>query len=251
MNKLSIKSKKELDIMREGGRKLSRVKHEVSSLVRSGVSAYEIEEAATNYIEKLGCEPSFKMVPGYKWSTCVNVNEGVVHGIPKKDVIFRDGDVVSIDLGIFYKGFHTDTSVSLLIGDNLEKEKFLEAGRTALSEAISSIKLGGKIGDISYAIEKTITSFGYTPLSSLTGHGIGRRLHEDPRIPCILAGTPDEFVEIKEGMALAVEVMYTMGRDELVTMGDGWTISTKDAKISALFEETVAVYGNGHVVLTE
>ena len=247
---IPIKSKREIEIMQEGGKRLSEVKQLLMSLVKEGVSAWEIEEEAERQILKRGGAPSFKMVPGYSWATCINVSQGVVHGIPRKDVIFKKNDLVSVDLGMFFKGFHTDTSFSLVIGRNHEKEKFLEIGRKALDLAIDNTRAGRRIFDISKAIEETLNKAGYRPVRSLFGHGVGRKLHEEPQIPGFVYARREDTPEIKVGMVLAIEVIYVMGREQLVLEKDGWTISTADGKISALFEETVAVTPQGPLVIT-
>lgn len=250
MNRLSIKSEQDLEIMARGGEKLARVKKEIVQNIKPGVSALAIEELATMLIKKAGGKPSFKMVPKYNWSTCVNINKGVVHGIPKKEIIFKEGDVVSMDVGLYYRGFHTDTADSVLLGGDGERERFLKAGRRALEGAIAAARVGNKIGDLSEAIEGEIRKDGYEPVRLLTGHGVGKQLHEDPRIPCLVMGTADEKVRIVEGMALAIEVMYSAGTGELKMEDDGWTISTKDGKMAALFEETVAIGASGSKVIT-
>ena len=250
MGKINIKTKAEVAIMTEGGKLLSRVKNEIKNKIKPGVSAMDVEQWAREGILKAGGKPSFQMVRGYRFATCVNVNEGIVHGIPKKEVIFKDGDIVSVDLGMYFKGFHTDTSFSILLGNDQEKKKFLSAGEEALARAIKACVIGGQVGDISLAMENVLRKYGYFPAENLTGHGVGRELHEDPRIPCFVVGSADERVVICEGMTLAIEVMYKLTDSKLVLSNDGWTISTKDGKISALFEETVAVTSRGPVVLT-
>lgn len=250
MDKATIKTKEELKIMIEGGKKLAKVKNELKGQVREDVSAEKIEQIANNLIERSGGEVSFKMVPGYHWATCVNVNEGLVHGIPKKDLIFEKGDVVSIDVGLFYKGFHTDTSFTVAVNPSYELKEFLEAGSTALKAAISKARVGRRIYDISKAIEDEIKKHGYSPIRALVGHGVGRELHEEPQIPCFTFGKRQESPEIVEGMTLAIEVMYAQGSPDVVLEQDGWTISMRDGKISGLFEETVAVTPHGPLVLT-
>jgi len=250
MNSLTIKSPKELKIMEEGGKILSLTKHAVVDMIDIGVSAFELEKKAVELIEKHGAEPAFKKVPGYSWATCVNVNAGLVHGIPHESIIFKDGDVVSIDLGVFYKGFYTDTSFTKAINPDMDTEKFLEAGMFALKSAIDVVKPGNKVSDISEKIEDTITLFGYTPIEDLVGHGIGKNLHEVPEIPCFLNQNRERSLTIASGMAFAIEVMYTQGKPDIVTQKDGWTISTRDGKISALFEDTVIVTQKGHKIVT-
>jgi len=249
MKKFERKSEEELSIMKEGGKKLARVKKALKEAVKKDANAEEIEMLARELIEKEGARPSFMMVPGYSWATCVNVNAGVVHGIPTKALVFKDGDIVSIDVGIYFEGFHTDTSFSVCIGNHPELEKFLESGRRALNKAIKEAKVGKKLRDISAAIEETIKGAGYTPIEALVGHGIGRNLHEDPMVPCY-TGYAGENFELREGTVLAIEVMYALGTGEVKTDKDGWTISTKDGKISALYEETVSIEKDGPFILT-
>ncbi len=251
MNKISIKSDEEMEIMTEGGKKLGAIKKELASKVREGVNALEIELLAQKLIKKEGGKPSFMMVPGYSWATCVNINEGLVHGIPKKEVVFKKGDVVSIDVGMFYRGFHTDTSITIAVEPEKETEKFLEAGKTALRKAIQVCRPGKNIFDISSEIEGTIKKAGYTPIKALVGHGVGRELHEEPAIPCFVPDNPKLInPKIEAGMVLAIEIMYTHGNPDIEIGKDGWTISVADGKISALFEETVAVHSAGPFVLT-
>lgn len=251
MTKVQIKTDQEMEIMAEGGKILGRVKKEAAKHVKAGVSAYEIEELVTKLIEKEGAEPSFKKVTGYHWSTCINVNDGVVHGIPKKEVVFKKGDIVSVDLGVYYKGFHTDTALTVLVdSDDKKKIAFLAHGKEADNAGLKAVKAGRTVGDISAAIEKVFKKAGLNPIRSLTGHGVGRELHEEPSIPCFVSHSATERVVLKKGMVLAVEVMYTAGKGDIVLDEDGWTLRTKDGKIAGLFEETVALTGHGPIVLT-
>jgi methionyl aminopeptidase len=250
-NNIFLKTPREIKIMTEGGKRLSRVKESLIREIKPGVNAYEIEILATRLILNEGCEPSFKMVPNYKWSTCVNVNKGVVHGIPKKEIIFKKGDIVSVDIGVYYRGFHTDTSFTLGIDLNNEKRKFLETGKKALDSAIDKARQGNKIYDISQAIELVVKKAGYSPIRALVGHGVGRNLHEDPQIPCFT--DPKHYnvsPQIIEGMVLAIEVMYSKGSGEVSIEEDGWTISSSDGTITALFEDTIAVTKKDPLVLT-
>lgn len=249
-NSVPLKTPDEVKIMAEGGEKLARVKKALAKEVAVGVSSLDIEVLADSLIKKEGAEASFKMVPGYSWATCVNVNRGLVHGMPKKEVVFKKGDLVSIDVGIFFKGFHTDTSVSVGLDLTPENQKFLETGEKALKEAISQVKVGNHVFDISKAIQDVVRSGGYSPIRALVGHGVGRELHEEPQIPCFLPGRVEDSPKLTPGMVLAIEVMYAMGAPEVVYDEDGWTISTADGKISALFEDTVAVTKEGPKVLT-
>lgn len=245
------KTKKEIEIMAEGGKKLAKIKKSLTEKINEGVNAQEIEELAEILIKETGGKASFKMVPRYKWTTCVNVNEGVVHGIPKKETVFKKGDVVSVDIGLFYKGFHTDTSISVGIKPNSETEDFLKTGKLALDNAIDKAQVNNKIFDISKAIQNTIENAGLVPIRALVGHGIGRSLHETPQIPCFVEGDKDDSPTIPEGAVLAIEVMYTLKKPDVKVSADGWTILTRDGKITGLFEETVAITAGGPLVLTK
>lgn len=247
---INIKTSDELKIMEEGGKKLSEIKHAVMDMVDVGVTAYELEKLASSLIDKSGGKASFKMVSGYQWVTCVNVNSGLVHGIPHKSIIFKKGDVVSGDMGFFYKGFHTDTSFTVAISPTSEVEKFLDIGKKAFTTAVSAVRPGNRIYDISKNIEDTITLFGFTPVRDLVGHGIGKDLHEAPAIPCFTEGSRDKTALIEPGMAFAIEVMYTMGDYSVTKEKDGWTIGMEDGKISALFEDTVIVTQKGSKIIT-
>lgn len=251
MQKINLKTEEELEIMLEGGKKLGRIKHALSDMVKRGITAWDIEEEANRLIEHEGAIASFKKVPRYHWATCVNVNEGIVHGIPKKEMIFKKGDIVSIDVGILYKGFHTDTSISVGVELDSKMEHFLEVGRQALHNAIKKVKAGNRIFDISEAIESTLLKENLHPAIGLVGHGLGRSLHEEPQIPGYLDSKRERTSEIKVGEALAIEVMYTTGTGEIALDDDGWTIVTRDGTISALFEDTVLVTKNGPVVATK
>jgi methionyl aminopeptidase len=250
-NNIIPKSKEEIETMKEGRKLLSEVKKELIDNVKKGASAEEIDSLAESLIEKTGGKPSFKMVENYSWTTCVNINEGVVHGIPKKSIIFKAGDVVSVDVGLYYKDFHTDTSFTVAINPDEKTEEFLEMGKKALKNGISQALIGNRIYDISKAIEDTLKKGKSSPIRALVGHGIGKKLHEAPQIPCFVSGKREDTPQIPEGATFAIEVMYTMGSSELGLDEDGWTISTQDGKIASLFEETVAVIGNGPLVLTE
>jgi len=264
---IPVKSPKEIAIMVEGGEKLKLVLGKVMTLVKPGISTLELDKIAEKEMIALGGKSSFKMVPGYHWATCITLNNEVVHGIPKKNKIIKDGDSVGIDAGMYYKGFHTDTSWSIKVKSPLQgKQKsltgqakvktdgdnFLEAGEKALTKAIEQVKPGNYVGDISLAIQKEIEGAGYSPVRVLTGHGVGRELHEEPMIPCFFQKGADRRKTplLKEGMVLAIEVIYNLGSPEVVLTNDGWTIVTEDGKIAGLFEKTVAVIADGHLILT-
>lgn len=250
MDKFNLKTKDEIAKMAICGKKLHLIKEELVKAIKVGKNALEIEELAQKLIAKSGGKPSFAMVEGYHWATCINVNAGLVHGIPQKEVVFKKGDVVSLDVGLYYGGFHGDTSVTVGLGVDSKTKFFLETGKRALTDAIKEIKEGNYIYDLSVAIEKRIEGAGFAPIRALVGHGIGKNLHEDPQIPCFTYGRREETLKIQPGMVLAIEVMYTQGSPEIEIGKDGWTILVRDGKISALYEETVALTSNGPLILT-
>lgn len=244
-------SHREIEIIGQGGRKLAKIKRALQRLVVAGATGRQLDKKAEEMTAQEGGQPSFKMVPGYHWTTCVNVNDGVVHGIPN-DMPFKNGDIVSVDVGIFYKSFHTDSAFTVSVGKTSpEVERFLAVGRNALWEAISCAKAGNRIADVSAAIGKAVAAAGYSPVRELTGHGVGRSLHEAPAIPCFWEGNRLDSDIISEGAVLAVETIYTQGSPELVLAEDGWTIVTQDGKIAGLFEETIAVVGGRPNILTQ
>jgi methionyl aminopeptidase len=211
---IKIKTPEEIEIMAQGGAILRKVKNKLGEAVMEGVNAMEIETLANQLIEADGAQASFKKVPGYHWATCINTNSGLVHGIPNPGMVFKKGDVVSIDVGVYYKGFHTDTSITVGIDLTPENKKFLSVGKQALEKAISRARVDNYIYDISKAIEDTIEGAGYSTIKALVGHGVGRELHEDPQIPCFVPfdsldtardksaqGKPDNGPKIKSGMA--------------------------------------------------
>ena len=238
--------------MVEGGRKLSAIKNAIVVAAQPGVTTVELDNLADKMINEAGGKASFKMVAGYHHATCLCVNDVVVHGIPGAYKL-KQGDILGIDVGLFYKGFHTDTSITIEISSKSEilNSKFLDTGKLALKRAIAQVKVDKRIADISKAMQGVIEEAGYAPVEALTGHGVGRELHEEPAIPCFVFGKYDFSPKIIEGMVLAVEVMYNEGvADVAYKNDDGWTIATADGKISGLFEESVAVTKDGPVILT-
>ncbi len=234
--------------MKNNGQKLKQVMDEALTRVKPGVTLQEIEEVAIKKIEELGGEPSFKMVPNYHWATCINLNEGIVHGIPD-DTPIKKGDLVSVDAGFYSQDFHSDMARTIEV-ETKKRTKFLQAGKRALEKAIRQARPGKRVGDISLAIEQAIKKAGYNPVKRLTGHGVGRQLHQEPMIPCFLKEEVRKTPLLKKGMVLAIEVIYTQGEPALFVADDGWTIRTQDGKIAALFEETVALGANGPLILT-
>ncbi|MCL5411987.1 MAG: type I methionyl aminopeptidase [Patescibacteria group bacterium] len=245
----NLKSQEDIQKMRTGGKIAAKVMQELIAKADAETTTLALDKLAEELIKKFGGEPSFKKVLGYHHTLCTTVNDQVVHGLPGNYTL-KNGDLLGIDLGVYYQGFHTDTSTSFIIGsyDGQEKRRFLEAGQRALKKAIEKARVGNHVGDISYAIQKEVERAGYSVVRELVGHGVGRELHEDLRIPG--RGRPGTGPKILEGMTLAIEVIYNKGSHQVMVLPDGWTIVTSDGEISGLFEHTVAVTSQGPVVLT-
>jgi methionyl aminopeptidase len=235
--------------MKQGGQMAAYVMEKILKSIKPGLSKSQLDILAREEIINSGAQPSFMTVPGYHWATCITINEEVVHGVPNEDRI-KEGDLVSLDLGILWKDFHTDLARTIGVGDiSLEKKDFLETGKVALERAIGACKVGAQVGDISRTIQGLIEGKRYQVVRVLTGHGIGRKLHEDPQIPGFRQ--KDKGAILKEGMTLAIEVIYSMGKSEVCYKGnDGWTLRTRDGSLAGLFEDTVAITKDGPIVLT-
>ena len=207
-----------------------------------------LDKIAQQEIKKRGAVSSFKTVEDYRWTICTTVNEQVVHGIPTQRVL-KDGDILGIDIGAFYQGFHGDLAISVPVGQVSETtKKFLDVGVKTLRKAIEKAKAGNTIGDISSTIQNSIEAAGYSIVKSLTGHGVGKSLHEEPMVPGF--GRAKTGPKILKNMVLAIEVIYAQGSGKVVLGNDNWTISTKDHSLGGLFEQTVAIGKNGPIVLT-
>lgn len=243
---IKIKTSQQIEIMKLGGQISSDALNYGLSLVKVGITTYELDRLIGEFILSRGAQASFKTVDDYPFTTCININEGIVHGLPNNYEI-KKGDIVSIDLGVLFKGYHTDLSYTVEVDTNKEA-RFLDSGKLALHHAIKSCRVGKKIGDVSYAMQKIIESAGYTVSYDLVGHGIGVELHEDPYVPCY--GEPNTGIKLKEGMVLAIEVIYQKGSPDIKLSADNWTYETADKSLSGLFEKTVAITGSGPIMLT-
>lgn len=250
---INIKTKEEIEIMKKGGKILAEVLFEVLDSAKPGVSEIELDKLAEELILKKGGEPGFKKVSGYNHTICMATNDVVVHGLPTAYKL-KEGDVIGIDCGVFYKGFHTDMSESLRV-KKLKSDKvdiFLNTGKKALEEAIKVAKIGNRVGHISKVIQDIVEKEGgYSVVRSLVGHGVGRELHEEPEIPGFLSSKIDKTPELLEGMTIAIEVIYNLGKKDVIYANDdGWTIKTKDHSLSGLYERTVVITKEGPFVLT-
>lgn len=262
MSRIYLKKPGEIKKIAAGGKKLNKILNQLLDHVKPGIRLQTLEKKAWQMIAKSGGGPAFAKVPGYRWATCINVNDGIVHGIPD-DYEIKPFDVVTVDVGIFYQGWNTDVSATVFVDDgsndsSLKKRSlsrklvnhFLKTGKIALSKAIDQARPGNRIGHISLEIQKYIEKAGYSILEDLTGHGVGRQLHEWPPIPCFLDRPINSTPIIKTGMVLAVEVIYALGKNETIIDNDGWTIRMKDGKISAVFEKTIAILDDGPLICT-
>jgi len=254
---IALKTEEEIDIMRKGGKILAEVLREVIKNVKVGISELELDRMAEKLILEKGGESGFKKVEGYKHAICISTNDVVVHGIPTGYKLKED-DVVGIDCGVYYKGFHTDMAQTVRVKNeklkvkNLDEvDKFLDAGEKAMWDGIKAAKAGQRVGNISKAIQKTIEGQGYSVVRSLIGHGVGKELHEDPEIPGFLDGSILRTPLLKEGMTIAIEAIYNMGKSDVIySSDDGWTIKSEDGSLSGLFERTIVITRLGSEILT-
>lgn len=244
-----IKSPREIELMREAGRVVAKVFDTVGPKLKAGMSTLEIANLAEQVIRSEGAYPTFLNYEGYEGAICVSVNETLVHGIPSKHIVLKDGDIVSLDVGATLHGYIGDACRTYCIGNVSEGAKQLvEVTKQSFFEAVKLIKPGARLGDISHRIQEYCESHGYSLPRDYTGHGVGSHLHEDPYIPNVgIAGTGPR---LKPGMCLAIEPMVAMGRPETITMSDGWTAKMKDGKLSAHYENTIVVTEDGYEILT-
>jgi methionyl aminopeptidase len=249
---IHYKTEHEIEIMKECGVMLRTAMERVIPLIAPGITTEKLDKETERHIVSQGGESSFKKVKNYSWTTCVPVNEQVVHTPPGKRVL-KDGDIITLDAGAYFKGLHTDYATKRFVGTkrNKEVEKFLEVGKRTLDKAISAAKAGAYIGNISEVIENEIYSNGYHVMEQLTGHGIGKELHEDPFVPGFLDKPVEKTLKIRPGLVIAIEVIYSMGTEEIAYEKDTeWSIVTSDGSLSACFEHTVAITDKNTCILT-
>ena len=246
---VSIKTAREIDLMREAGRLLEKVHNELAKVIRPGISTWEIDHIGEKLIRDLGCVPNFLHYNGYPASICVSVNDEVVHGIPSKNHILREGDIVSLDAGLIYKGFHSDAARTHAVGQiSPEAQKLIDVTRQCFFEGIKYARAGCHLYEISAAIGAYAESFGYGVVRDLVGHGIGTSLHEDPQIPNF--AQKRRGIRLMPGMTLAIEPMINMGRPEVCWLDDDWTVVTEDGSLSAHYENTVLITDGEPELLT-
>lgn len=251
-----IKDEKQIEILREGGKRLASVLRIVAGFVKPGITTAELDKIASEEIKKMGDEPAFLnyrpegATKPYPATLCVSVNNEIVHGVPNKNRILKEGDIVSIDLGVKHKGLFTDHAVTVPVGEvSKEAHSLMHVAEEALYAGIEMAKNGHTVGDISYAIESVVRSHGYGIVRELAGHGVGVKIHEDPYVPNY--GKPGTGEKLRPGMVIAIEPMITLGRHQIVTEDDDWTISTADNSLAAHFEHTVLITENDAEILTK
>ncbi|MFV0274675.1 MAG: type I methionyl aminopeptidase [Bacilli bacterium] len=246
---INIYSGLELENLRKAGKILHETHNLVRKTVKPGIKAIDLDTIIEDFIKKNNAIPSFKGYNGFKHASCISINDEVVHGIPN-DRIFIEGDIVSVDIGVCYNGFHSDSAYTYKVGKVDEKiEKLLEDTERSLYAGIKMVKPGNTIGDISAAIEKIAKESKLTVVRELAGHGVGKNLHEDPEITNY--GKSASGPTLKEGMVIAIEPMLNLGSRYIKIMQDGWTIKTKDKKPSAHFEHTILVTKDGYEILSK
>jgi methionyl aminopeptidase len=237
---VTIKSAREIELMREAGRILASVHEELEKALKPGMATMDIDRLGEEMIRSYGCIPSFKDYNGYPASICVSVNDEVVHGIPSKKRILHEGDIVSLDAGVIYHGYHSDAARTHAIGEiSPEAAQLIRVTRESFFEGIKYAKAGNHLNDISSAIQAYAEKFGYGVVRDLVGHGIGSHLHEDPEVPNF--AQKKKGILLRPGMTLAIEPMINMGRADVEWLDDDWTVVTDDGSLSAHYENTVLI----------
>jgi len=246
---ITIKTETEIACMRESGRLTKNVLDLLGESIKVGMSTYELDKIAYDYIRACGATPSFLDYGGYPASTCISVDEMVVHGIPSKDIIIKEGQIVSVDVGVIYNGWQGDAARTFTVGKvSPEKEKLVKVTKECFFKAVENLRAGTPLGDIGYAVQTHAEANGFGVVRALVGHGIGREMHEDPSVPNY--GRKGTGIRLKSGMVIAIEPMINAGTWQVDFLSDGWGVVTRDKKPSAHYENTVAITDDGVEILT-
>lgn len=246
---ISLKTERQIKLMREACIISARALRLGGEAVQPGVTTQEIDNIVRKYIEGCGATPSFLGYGGFPASACISINDEVIHGIPSSKRVIKNGDIVSLDIGAFFNGYHGDNAATFAAGDvTPEAQALMDATRESLYQGIAQAKVGNRLGDISYAIQRYVEDRGFSVVRDFVGHGVGANLHEDPSVPNY--GTPSRGVRLAKGMTIAIEPMINAGTEKIKVLPDGWTVKTLDGKLSAHFEHTIAITGDGPVILT-
>jgi len=249
MSQVEIKNQDEIALMRDAGRIVCEILDELQKSVAPGISTWELDRLAESLIYRKGAKPAFKGYLGFPCCLCASVNYEVVHGIPSKKRKLEQGDLIKLDFGVVFKGYYGDSARSIPVGTVSDEAKALiEATRESLEKGISAVVGGNRIGDIGHAVQSVVEPRGFSVVRDFVGHGIGKKLHEQPQIPNF--GEPGTGMKLREGMVLAIEPMVNAGTFQVEMLDDEWTAVTLDRRLSAHFEHTVVVTNNGPEVLT-
>lgn len=247
---IQVKNQLQIAAMKEAGRITGEALLAAREHVREGISTYELDQVIRNTIERAGAKPSFLGYHGFPGSACISINDEVIHGIPSKKRFLQEGDIVKIDVGAFYKGFHGDSARTIPVGKASDEAlRLIEATEKSFWQGIAKAEAGNRIGDIGNAIESCILEYGYSVVKRYIGHGVGHELHEAPDVPNY--GTPGRGVRLCNGMTLAIEPMVNIGTSDVKELDDGWTVKTADGSLSAHYENSIAITPEGVLVLTE
>ncbi len=245
-----IKSNREIELMKEAGRILAITHEEIKKIIRPGISTHDIDKLGEEVIRSYGCTPSFLNYNGYPASICTSVNEQVVHGIPSKHKILQEGDIISLDAGVIYKGYHSDSARTYPVGKVSDKaERLMKVTKESFFEGLSMCRDGNHVNDISKAIFDYITARGYSAVRDLVGHGVGASLHEAPEVPNYTR--PRKGPKLKAGMTIAVEPMINIGTYEVEWLDDDWTVVTADGELSSHYENTILITEGDPVILSQ
>jgi methionyl aminopeptidase len=246
---ITIKTPQEVQTIQEGGKILARIMQEIERTIKPGVTTLELDRAAEALVLKYGARPAFKNYAGFPYSLCVSVNENIVHGLPSKYVL-KEGDIVGLDFGVLYKEFNTDMAITIAVGKiSYEAKRLIKVAEKALRLGIKKAKVGNTIGDIGNTIQRFVEDQGFGVVRDLCGHGIGKNLHEDPRVPNF--GNRGQGEVLREGMVICIEPMITAGDYKLRKSEDNYGYATKDNSLSAHFEHTIAITNSGPKILTK
>ena len=246
---VSLKTARELSLMKDACRISAEALRAAGEAVKPGISTLEIDTIVRQYIEKQGATPSFLGYGGFPASACISVNNVVIHGIPKPTTVLKDGDIVSIDTGACYRGYHGDNAYTFPCGSiSAEAQRLLDATRESLYEGIKQATVGNRIGDIGSAVQEYVEARSYSVVRKYVGHGVGAKLHEDPNVPNY--GTKGRGIRLLPGMTIAIEPMVNEGTHHTCVLGDKWTVVTVDGRLSAHFEHTIAITPDGPKILT-
>ncbi len=245
-----LKTDREIEKMKDAGRIASKALKLAGAAVEPGISTLEIDNIIRKYIESEGAKPSVLNYGGFPASACISVNNVVIHGIPSKKCIIKSGDIVSVDVSAFFEGFHGDNAATFACGDvSQEAKALIDVTRESLYEGIKMAQIGNRIGDIANAVQRYVEARSYSVVRDFVGHGVGAKLHEDPSVPNY--GTPGRGVRLLSGMTIAIEPMVNAGTHEVKVLDDEWTTVTADGKLSAHFENTIAITKDGPIILTQ